>query len=578
MLIDDYTLTAVLGKGTFGDVFLTKKNNSNLTFATKRMEREFAEHPKYCKFFVNEVSILRNISHKNIVKVVDLKKTKKHYYIIMEFCNGGSLKDNLEKYKKMYNKPFPEKMVQHIMRQIVSAINYLHGIKIVHRDLKLENILVNFINEEDKNKINLLNSDIKIVDFGFATHISNVSLLKVAIGSPFTMDPRILHKYINHEKSLQNYDEKADIWSLGILCYQMLVGEYAFSAQNEKELCSKIEEGTFKMPITLSKETISFLMNMLQYDPKKRSNAEEISKHPFLTNSIEDFSFIDLKKVMNKVNYDNLFINIKNNQTICAVVNKEGVKQLNISQNELAPKKTEKKSLDYNENLNSKDINHSAPILNSKTKDPILNQLLNIKVPEKEKNIIKSLVLINEDSTNNKMTNIPQPLNSMPPNQNNEFKIPQDNYKKYLKKTSGINQMNQMNQNLNQPMQIFSQKQMANNYFSFSDNKNNPAQINMFNNQNELNNNRGTGSFRTISSQNLGNFQFQDFQNNFNTMPFRYDSSQNESFTFRPMNNSDKKVPNLGINNALNNQFLGQFQSTSSKNLNSGNLNFLNFQ
>ena len=123
MQLDEYTLTKVLGKGTFGDVLLTKKKGSNLLYATKRIDRELAEHPQYCKYFVNEVSILRNICHNNIVKVEDLKKTKNHYYIIMEFCNGGSLKENLDKYKKKYNKPFSEKIVQHIMRQIANAVN-----------------------------------------------------------------------------------------------------------------------------------------------------------------------------------------------------------------------------------------------------------------------------------------------------------------------------------------------------------------------------------------------------------------------------------------------------------------------
>ena len=191
MQLDEYTLTKVLGKGTFGDVLLTKKKGSNKSYATKRIDRELAEHPQYCKYFVNEVSILRNIYHNNIVKVEDLKKTKNHYYIIMELCNGGSLEENLDKYKKKYNKPFSEKIVQHIMRQIANAVNYLHGIKIVHRDLKLANILINYDSEIDKNNINLLKSNIKLVDFGFATHISNANLLKTAIGSPFNMDPRI---------------------------------------------------------------------------------------------------------------------------------------------------------------------------------------------------------------------------------------------------------------------------------------------------------------------------------------------------------------------------------------------------
>jgi serine/threonine protein kinase len=115
MLLDDYTLTKLLGSGTFGDVYLTTRKDNNVQYATKRMDRELVEHPQYCKYFVNEVSILRSICHKNIVKIEDLKKTKNHYYIIMEFCNGGSLGKNLEKYMEMYKKPFSEKIVQYIM-------------------------------------------------------------------------------------------------------------------------------------------------------------------------------------------------------------------------------------------------------------------------------------------------------------------------------------------------------------------------------------------------------------------------------------------------------------------------------
>ena len=428
MMLDDYILTKLLGKGTFGEVFLTTKKNSNLSYATKRMERDLAEHPQYCKYFVNEVSILRNVYHKNIVKIIDLKKTKNHYYIIMELCNGGSLKDNLEKYMKIHNKPFPEKIVQHVMRQIVSAINYLHGLKIVHRDLKLDNILVNYSSEEDKNNINLLNAEVKIVDFGFATHISNVSLLTSAVGSPFNMDPRILKKYSSHAKCPQGYDEKADIWSLGTLCYHLLIGENAFIANTVQELSSKIEEGNFKIPITLARETISFLMDMLQYDSNKRSSASEISSHPFLIKYIGDFTYIDLRKVFHKINYDKLYLNIKDNKTICSVVNEEGVKQLNLSPTDLFPVETGSnyfnlKSTGLNSNsinfldsrglspINNNDfmeskqnINKSTPILNNTNmkKDPVLNQLLNIQAPQKQKEILNSLIYINEQSKSNK--------------------------------------------------------------------------------------------------------------------------------------------------------------------------------
>lgn len=453
MLLDDYTLTKLLGSGTFGDVYLTTRKDNNVKYATKRMDRELAEHPQYCKYFVNEVSILRSIYHKNIVKIEDLKKTKNHYYIIMEYCNGGSLAKNLEKYLEIYKKPFSEKIVQHIMRQIVSAVNYLHELKIVHRDLKLDNILINYESEIDKNQINLLKSEIKIVDFGFATHMTSAKLLTSAIGSPFNMDPRILKKFTSRKNNLQRYDEKVDIWSLGTLCYKMLTGENAFYAESVQELASKVEEGTFKVPIIFARETISFLLGMLQYDSSQRLSAKELMNHPFLMKNVEDFSYIDLRQVAHKMKYDDLYINIKENQTITSlvnVVNKEGEKQFNIMPKDLFPIETgslylfnnnEPNQIRPKEQKENKDINSqltyntysginnmtdfsnnneislksfkygldSAEMVNStilspsfamnlknmENKDPVIGELLEMKMPQEQKVLLNSLIHIN---------------------------------------------------------------------------------------------------------------------------------------------------------------------------------------
>jgi 5'-AMP-activated protein kinase catalytic alpha subunit len=209
----------------------------------------------------------------------------------MEYCNGGTLTENLEKYKNLYHKPFTEEIVQHIMRQIVSAINYMHGLGIIHRDLKLDNILVKYNSDFDKNEINLLNAEMKIIDFGIAAIKDQTGMLKTAVGSPMNMDPLILKKYSSGgtENKELGYDEKADIWSLGTLCYQMLLGNCAFDAYNMKELLSKIEEGTYRIPTNLSKEVVSFLNAMLQYNPEKRLSASKLIKHAFLINRYSEY-------------------------------------------------------------------------------------------------------------------------------------------------------------------------------------------------------------------------------------------------------------------------------------------------
>ena len=355
MQLDDYILTQFIGKGSFGEVYLTKKKDSDFLFATKRMPKDLVENPKYSKYFNNEILILRKLYHKNIIKLEALKKTKNHYYVIMEYCNGGTLNECLEKYKLLYHRPFTEEIVQCLMRQIVSAVNYIHELKIIHRDLKLDNILVKFENEEDKNKVNLLKSEIKIIDFGFSAHKDQSGLLTTAIGSPLNMDPIILKKFNSNStvnKEL-GYDEKADLWSLGTLCYQMLIGNSTFDAYNLKELALKIEEGDYKVPTNLSKEVVSFLNAMLQYKPEKRLASNKLIRHAFLIKDIKDFSKIDLNKVSNKVYGGELKINIKNNNTIWSIFNEEDEQKLNNIPEEILATETPISESQYLGNLNN---------------------------------------------------------------------------------------------------------------------------------------------------------------------------------------------------------------------------------
>ena len=176
-----------------------------------------ADKPNFQKYFKNELLILKSLKHPNIVHLEDVKSDNKYYYIVMEYINGGSLTDCLKTYQKRNKgKSFPEEIVQHLMKQIVSAIKYIHGQNIIHRDLKLDNIMVSFNNDSDKNNLNMMRAIIKIIDFGFSIQLTQNNLASSVLGSPINMDPAILKEMSNRGKKIGHlgYDQKADIWSL----------------------------------------------------------------------------------------------------------------------------------------------------------------------------------------------------------------------------------------------------------------------------------------------------------------------------------------------------------------------------
>jgi serine/threonine protein kinase len=339
MQVDNLILEKLLGKGSFGEVHLTKITGDSKLYATKVYDRERIENTEAFKYLTNEINIMHNLNHPNIVKFIQVKKTKKHYYIVMEYCNGGELEKALEKYQLKYGRPFSEEIVQHLMRQIISAFKYMHSNQIMHRDIKLENILVNFESEKDKNDLNMLKATVKIIDFGFACKIGKNALTYTTIGNPMNMSPLILKKLTSHGKVRQlGYDMKADIWSLGAICYQMLIGKAAFDADDIDELVEKIEKGIYKVPTNLSKEVVSFLNGMLQYEPQARLTAEQLYNHQFLQENIQNFHTIDLNQVSNRVKKNELEIDTKKNKSIWAIFNEDVENKLNkISPGHLAP-------------------------------------------------------------------------------------------------------------------------------------------------------------------------------------------------------------------------------------------------
>ena len=456
--IKDYKLIKNIGKGAFGEVYLTMKNNCSTVLATKRVDLRLENNQRNKKYLDFEISIMKQLDHPNIIHLIEFIQTANHYYVIMEYCNGGSLLKCLER----YGKPFPLKIIQYFMRKIVEGLIYIHSYRIIHRDIKLDNILLNFKNKEDKLNNNLLKSEIKIIDFGLAIKLGPDELADTFLGSPYHMDPRILGQFDTEggPGKRQKYNEKADIWSLGTICYQMYTGRQLFDVNNLNELMERAKSGNYSIPINIELyyEIISFLNSMLQYKEENRLNAKELSKHAFLTKDISEFTKVDLALISGKIKDNAIGMNfLKNNSTVL-MMNNNNINFKNISNdiyyvknNNIKPLlrfTAEKKNINNN-NVKTKTIkNQNTKIVKEneiENLEKIKEMLININQIEKKKEIQIKQKLLQLDNEIKKVN-----LNNLTKNiyiyallfeyeeakdyfkENNLIKQEQDAYNKYL--------------------------------------------------------------------------------------------------------------------------------------------------
>jgi serine/threonine-protein kinase ULK/ATG1 len=311
--IKGYKFLKQIGKGVSSKVYLAQSLKDGKTYAIKQIERTFIKDKRYKKYINNEIFILKNIKNDYIIKFYEIIMDTNYIHLVFEYCNGGDLDKCLKKQLELHNKSFSQEVVQHIMRQVIAGFVYLHSSRILHRDIKLENILVQFPTEEDKENLNMMKAKFKITDFGFARYLKENKMAESVLGNAINMEPHILRKLarIDNETSF-GYDQKADIWSLGTITYELLIGCPTFEASSYEELSKKIEEGEYRIPheINISKEAIYFLTGMLRYDPSTRLDIESLNKQHFITRDVSTFHNIHLKR--NKKNLgESIILNVK---------------------------------------------------------------------------------------------------------------------------------------------------------------------------------------------------------------------------------------------------------------------------
>ena len=252
-----YKIGRILGRGAFGKVNLALHILSGYLVAMKSFNKNKKNFPLYK--IKNEITIMKKLrNHKGIVKLLEAFENDKYYFIIMENAIGGSLLNAINKMGRL-----PESLAKNIFRQLMETIKYIHSKGIVHRDIKPDNILLN------------LNNNIKLCDFGVSKEIKKGLLLLDSCGTPAFLAPEILLD--------DPYDPfMTDIWSCGVVLYVMVSGFFPFAGINETQLHENILNGEFHRINNASNELMDLINKILELDPKKRIDVDEILNHPWL--------------------------------------------------------------------------------------------------------------------------------------------------------------------------------------------------------------------------------------------------------------------------------------------------------
>ena len=295
----DYKKLKILGEGSFSIVYEAQNRITDIMRAMKIIKKNTKSSLEDEAEIFNEINILRTLDHPNIVKIFEFYSNNDTYNIIMEYCKGGKLYEELRNYA-----PFDENYTAYVMHQIFSAINYCHKMNIIHRDLKPENILI-----VSKNKNNSY-PYIKIGDFGMSKMVEKHSLQNNFAGSIYYVAPEVINK---------KYNEKCDIWSCGVIMYVLLSKKPPFGGEFEEEIIKNITKGEYDIKSPpfdkLSPNCIDLLKKLLTIDINERINAQEALNHPWfkeqkskeLFNKISDESIVQ-KLLNNLKNYKKISI------------------------------------------------------------------------------------------------------------------------------------------------------------------------------------------------------------------------------------------------------------------------------
>lgn len=268
-----------IGQGASGGVYIARSVATQGIVAIKQMNLE--QQPKK-ELIINEILVMKDSKHPNIVNFIDSFLLKGELWVVMEYMEGGSLTEIVT------HSVMTEGQIGAVCRETLQGLQFLHSKGVIHRDIKSDNILLN------------MEGNIKMTDFGFCAQINELNLKRTTmVGTPYWMAPEVV--------SRKEYGPKVDIWSLGIMAIEMIEGEPPYLNETPLRALYLIATNgtpTLKEPQALSYEMKKFLALCLQVDPQKRANALQLLQDRFILESDPVGSLAPLVKIaiMKKAN------------------------------------------------------------------------------------------------------------------------------------------------------------------------------------------------------------------------------------------------------------------------------------
>ena len=258
-----------LGVGLFGTVYKARHKENGQIRAVKKIRKDH-QKAKDIESLLKDVEILKKLDHPNIIKVYEFYQDQSSYYIVTDFCAGGELFDRI-----IQEKNFNESRAAEMMKYILSAIAYCHEKGLVHCDLKPENIL---LASSDPNETLM-----KIIDFGNSSFCKPGERLKSKFGSVYYVAPEVLQA---------SYNEKCDVWSLGVILFLMLSGKPPFNGNNDQAILTAVYRGEYSIAgpewENISDEAKDLISKMLIKDFNSRISAKEALNHSWFTNNTKE--------------------------------------------------------------------------------------------------------------------------------------------------------------------------------------------------------------------------------------------------------------------------------------------------